>query len=216
MLFHPNKLELPSEADALPGRSDPVRVPAKHAVLGTPLEGPFEDHQIAIFGMGCFWGAERLFWELEGMVSTAAGYAGGSSPNPTYQEVCSGMTGHAEVVRLVFEPARVSFVELLRLFWENHDPTQGMAQGADVGTQYRSAIYTSSERQQRQAESSRLAYQRAITAGGLGAITTEIAQARTFYFAEAYHQQYLAKNPGGYCGHGGTGIACPAEGFRPR
>jgi len=188
-----------------------MRVPERHAVLQSPLDGPWGREQLALFGMGCFWGAERRFWELAGTVSTAVGYAGGLTPNPTYQEVCSGRTGHAEVVRVVFDPARLGYAELLQLFWESHDPTQGMQQGADVGTQYRSAIYAYTADQLRQAEVSRAAYQRALVARGWPPITTEIAPAKRFYFAEPYHQQYLAKNPGGYCGHGGTGVACPID-----
>ena len=185
-------------------------VPPRHFVHGTPLEGPFpEGLQMAVFGMGCFWGAERKFWQAEGVYSTQVGYAGGFTPNPTYREVCSGQTGHTEVVRVVFDPKRISYEELLRIFWENHDPTQGMRQGNDIGTQYRSAIYTFGEEQLRAAEASRDAYQKALTEAGYGTITTEIREAPTFYFAEDYHQQYLAKNPGGYCGIGGTGVGCP-------
>ncbi len=185
-------------------------VPPRHFVHGTPLEGPFpEGLQMAVFGMGCFWGAERKFWQAEGVYSTQVGYAGGFTPNPTYREVCSGQTGHTEVVRVVFDPKRISYEELLRIFWENHDPTQGMRQGNDIGTQYRSAIYTFGEEQLRAAKASRDAYQKALTEAGYGPITTEIREAPTFYFAEEYHQQYLAKNPGGYCGLGGTGVGCP-------
>lgn len=211
MPIRPHLPALPSEQEALPGRSEPQRVPQEHAVLGTPLRGDFDGAEVALFGMGCFWGAERLFWQVDGVLSTAVGYAGGVTPNPTYREVCSGRTGHAEVVRVVYDPQRVAYRELLRLFWENHDPTQGMRQGADVGTQYRSAVYPSSDEQRRQAEQTRAAYQRVLGRRGLGPITTEIGPAPTFYFAEAYHQQYLAKNPGGYCGHGGTGVACPTD-----
>ncbi|EAU67717.1 methionine-S-sulfoxide reductase [Stigmatella aurantiaca DW4/3-1] len=185
-------------------------VPDKHFVLGTPLKGPLPaGFQVAVFGLGCFWGAEKKFWQTPGVYSTAVGYAAGPTPNPTYREVCSGMTGHNEVVRVVFDPAKVSYEALLRVFWENHDPTQGMRQGNDVGTQYRSGIYTSDEAQKRTAEQSRDAYQKALTAAGHSAITTEILPAPEFYFAEDYHQQYLAKNPDGYCGLGGTGVSCP-------
>src|SRR5438045_893552 len=182
---------------------------ALHYVSGAPLEGRAPGLEEALFGMGCFWGAERTFWLTPGVVSTSVGYAGGSTPNPTYREVCSGQTGHAEVVRVVFDPARVRYEDLLRVFWEGHDPTQGMRQGNDVGTQYRSAIYVHGDEQRRAAEASREAYQQVLTKAGYGPITTEIAPAPAFYFAEDYHQQYLAKNPGGYCGHGGTGVSCP-------
>ena len=184
-------------------------VPARHFVKDAPLEGPFPGLSIALFGMGCFWGAERGFWETPGVVSTAVGYAGGRTPDPTYRQVCSGATGHAEVVRVVFDPARIRYEDLLRIFWEGHDPTQGMRQGNDVGTQYRSAIFTYDEAQRRAAEASRDAYQKVLAAAGYGPITTEIAPAPEFSLAEDYHQQYLAKNPGGYCGHGGTGVSCP-------
>ena len=188
-----------------------MRVPERHTVLGTPLVPPFpEGSERAIFGMGCFWGAERKFWELDGVYTTAVGYAGGATPDPTYREVCSGRTGHAEVVLVVFDPKRVSYSDLLRTFWENHDPTQGMRQGNDVGTQYRSAIYATTEAQRREADSSREEYQRALAKAGHGRITTEIADEKPFYYAEDYHQQYLAKNPGGYCGLGGTGVSCPS------
>jgi peptide-methionine (S)-S-oxide reductase len=199
------------EADrALPGRDTPIAVPERHDVLGTPLAPPFpEQMQQLVVGMGCFWGAERLFWELDGVYTTAAGYAGGYTPNPTYEEVCSGSTGHTEVVLVVFDPAKVALDEVLRTFWEGHDPTQGMRQGNDVGTQYRSSVYYGSEEQRAAIESSRERYQASLTAAGLGEITTEIAPAGPFYYAEAYHQQYLAKNPSGYCGIGGTGVACP-------
>ena len=195
---------------ALPGRDTPIPVPAKHDVLGTPLQPPFPDglEQIVV-GMGCFWGAERLFWTLDGVYTTAVGYAGGYTPNPTYEEVCSGSTGHAEVVLVVFDPARISREEILRTFWEGHDPTQGMRQGNDVGTQYRSAIYVADDAQRAAAEASRDAYQRALAEAGKGELTTEIRPAGPFYYAESYHQQYLAKNPNGYCGLGGTGVACP-------
>ncbi len=201
---------LPAPERALPGRAERLRVPAKHFVLGTPLEPPYpEGLERALFGLGCFWGAERRFWEAPGVFTTAVGYAAGFTPNPTYEEVCSGQTGHAEVVRVVFDASRTSYEALLRLFWESHDPTQGMRQGNDVGTQYRSGIYTHSPAQRRAAESSREAYQRALVAAGHGSITTEIRDAPEFYYAEDYHQQYLARNPRGYCGLGGTGVACP-------
>ncbi|RMH44158.1 MAG: peptide-methionine (S)-S-oxide reductase MsrA [Deltaproteobacteria bacterium] len=203
-------LTLPSPDEALPGRAEPMPVPDRHFVLGTPLAPPFPDGtEMALFAMGCFWGAERRFWQVDGVVTTMVGYAGGYTPNPTYEEVCTGMTGHAEVVRVVFDPARVTYERLLQVFWEGHDPTQGMRQGNDVGTQYRSAIYAYSPAQRRLAEASRDAYARALAAAGYGPITTEIADAPAFYYAEDYHQQYLAKNPAGYCGLGGTGVACP-------
>jgi peptide-methionine (S)-S-oxide reductase len=194
---------------ALPGRDTRLAVAARHFVLGTPMEAPFEGMQLALFAMGCFWGAERSFWEAEGVHSTAVGYAGGYTPNPTYEEVCSGRTGHAEVVRVAFDPRRTTYAALLRMFWEGHDPTQGMRQGNDVGTQYRSAIYAQDATQLDQALASRDAYQRRLERAGYGPITTEILPAPEFYYAEDYHQQYLAKNPGGYCGHGGTGVSCP-------
>jgi len=204
-------LRMPTPAEALPGRDEPMRVLSRHTVLGSPLSPPFpEGSERAIFGMGCFWGAERKFWELDGVYSTAAGYAGGVTRNPTYREVCSGRTGHAEVVLVVYDPKRVSYADLLRVFWENHDPTQGMRQGNDEGTQYRSAIYATTEAQRQAAEASREQYQRALAKAGRGRITTEIAGEPAFYYAEDYHQQYLAKNPGGYCGIGGTGVSCPA------
>ena len=204
------KLELPSPDEALPGRSQQMPVPKAHFVSSAPLEPPFpEGTELALFGLGCFWGAERRFWKTPGVVSTSVGYAGGFTPNPTYEEVCSGRTGHAEVVRVVFDPTRVAYEELLRVFWESHDPTQGMRQGNDVGTQYRSAIYTHGGEQKAKAEASREAYQKALAAAGHGAITTEVRAAPEYYYAEDYHQQYLAKNPGGYCGLGGTGIKCP-------
>jgi peptide-methionine (S)-S-oxide reductase len=207
------KLKLPSQHDALPGRAEPMLVPAKHFVLGTPLEPPFPPGlELALFGMGCFWGAERLFWKAKGVYSTAVGYAGGYTPNPTYREVCSGLTGHTEVVRVIFDPAAVGYDDLLRIFWENHDPTQGMRQGNDAGTQYRSAIYTANPAQVRAAQASRDAYQPVLVEAGYGDITTEIAPAPAFYYAEDYHQQYLAKNPDGYCGIGGTGTRCPIGG----
>ena len=200
-------------AEALPGRSAEMPVPDKHYVLGTPLKGPFpEGVQTAIFAMGCFWGAERLFWEANGVYTTAVGYAGGYTPNPTYEEVCSGRTGHAEAVLVAFDTAHTSYEEMLRLFWEGHDPTQGMRQGNDVGSQYRSAVLWQGEEQRVAAETSRDAYQQVLAQAGHGQITTEIVQAdvaHPFYYAEDYHQQYLAKNPGGYCGLGGTGVACP-------
>ncbi|HSB80827.1 MAG TPA: peptide-methionine (S)-S-oxide reductase MsrA [Candidatus Methylomirabilis sp.] len=205
-----HKSTLPSIQEALPGRTSRMLVPAAHFVNGNRLEPPFPAWtELALFGMGCFWGAERLFWERAGVFSTAVGYAGGSTPNPTYQEVCSGRTGHAEVVRVVFEPTMVSYEKLLRLFWESHDPTQGMRQGNDVGTQYRSAIFWYNPAQQVAAQASRDAYQAVLTEAGLGRVTTEIREAPVFYYAEEYHQQYLAKNPGGYCGLDGTGIHCP-------
>jgi peptide-methionine (S)-S-oxide reductase len=186
-------------------------VPARHFVLDTPLEPPYPSGmEVAYFALGCFWGAERRFWQVDGVFSTASGYQGGYTPNPTYEEVCSGRTGHAEVVKVVFDPARVSYRDLLKVFWEAHDPTQGMRQGNDVGTQYRSAIYATSPEQRAAADASRDRYERALDAAGLGRITTEIADAGPFYYAEDYHQQYLAKNPAGYCGIGGTGVACPA------
>jgi peptide-methionine (S)-S-oxide reductase len=203
---------LPTPTETLSGRSTPVPVPERHFVNGNRMMPPFPAGlECALFGMGCFWGAERLFWEQPGVYSTAAGYAGGATPNPSYQEVCTGLTGHTEVVRVVFDPKRLGYEALLRLFWESHDPTQGMRQGGDIGTQYRSAIYAVDELQLRQASDSRRGYQSALDAAGLGrAITTEIATAPPFYYAEEYHQQYLAKNPDGYCGIGGVGIACPA------
>jgi peptide-methionine (S)-S-oxide reductase len=195
---------------ALPGRDTEMPVPGGHAVLGTPLTPPFPDgFAQAIVGMGCFWGAERVFWQAPGVYTTAVGYAGGITPNPTYEEVCSARTGHAEAVLVVFDPAKTSYEEILRLFWENHDPTQGMRQGNDVGTQYRSAIYWTTEEQHRIAESSRDTFQERLRQAGYGEITTEIAKAGPFYYAEDYHQQYLEKNPWGYCGLGGTGVSCP-------
>ena len=202
-------LELPTAAQALPGRSTPMSVTDRHFVNGQPIKGPFAAGlQQALFGLGCFWGAERRFWQLDGVVSTAVGYAGGHTPNPTYEEVCSGATGHTEAVLVVFDPARVSYQALLREFWESHDPTQGMRQGNDVGTQYRSAIYTFDAAQQAAAQASRDAYAKSLADAGFGPPTTEIAPAGPFYYAEDYHQQYLAKNPGGYCGLGGTGVRC--------
>jgi peptide-methionine (S)-S-oxide reductase len=209
MLFQ-KTAELPAAAEALPGRSEPLRTDEVHYVNGRPLKGPHpEGFETAIFGMGCFWGVERVFWALPGVWVTSVGYAGGATPNPTYEETCSGRTGHAEVVQVVFNPKEISYGELLKAFWENHDPTQGMRQGNDVGTQYRSAIYTLTDEQQREAEASREAYQAALAAAGKGGITTEIAPAGPYYFAEDYHQGYLAKNPNGYCGIGGTGVTCP-------
>ncbi|WP_224244951.1 peptide-methionine (S)-S-oxide reductase MsrA [Hyalangium gracile] len=206
----PKKLRLPTPDEALKGRSEPIPVPDKHFVLGTPLKGPFPAGlQQAVFGLGCFWGAEKKFWQTPGVYSTQVGYAAGLTPHPTYREVCSGMTGHNEVVRVIFDPAKVSYDTLLRVFWENHDPTQGMRQGNDVGTQYRSGIYYFDEAQKRVAEQSRDSYQKALGAAGYGPITTEVLPAPEFYFAEDYHQQYLAKNPDGYCGLGGTGVSCP-------
>jgi len=204
------KLRMPSPDVALRGRSQAMPVTDRHFVNGNPLLPPFpEGLQLALFGMGCFWGAERKFWQREGVFSTSVGYAAGLTPNPTYREVCSGLTGHNEVVRVVFDPAAVNYESLLRIFWESHDPTQGMRQGNDVGTQYRSGIYTYDGQQRRLAESSREMYQDELRAAGFGAITTEILPAPEFYYAEDYHQQYLAKNPGGYCGLGGTGVTCP-------
>jgi peptide-methionine (S)-S-oxide reductase len=205
----PQKLRLPSKEEALPGRAERMPVPARHHVNGAPLLPPFGGMEQALFAMGCFWGAERKFWQTPGVSTTAVGYAGGLTPNPTYRQVCTGRTGHAEVVLVVFDPLKTRYEDLLKVFWENHDPTQGMRQGNDVGTQYRSAIYFYGDAQRRAAEASRDAYQQALTADGHGAITTEIAPAPEFYYAEEYHQQYLSKNPQGYCGLGGTGVACP-------
>jgi peptide-methionine (S)-S-oxide reductase len=211
MRWHdPEKSKIPSAGQALPGRAERMAVPERHYVNGARLEPPFPGMQTALFAMGCFWGAERRFWQARGVTSTAVGYAGGHTPNPTYQEVCTGLTGHAEAVLVVFDPKLSDYASLLRLFWEGHDPTQGMRQGNDVGTQYRSAVYCYGPEQQRAAEASRDAYQKALEASGHGRITTEIAPAPEFYYAEEYHQQYLAKNPGGYCGLGGTGVSCPA------
>lgn len=207
-MFRPFKLKLPTRAEALPGRDTPMPVPATHFVTGGPLMPPGDHLAMAMFGLGCFWGAEKIFWQIPGVVSTAVGYAGGVTPNPTYEEVCTGQTGHNEVVRVVYDPARVPYDTLVRAFWEGHDPTQGMRQGADVGTQYRSGLYVYSDEQRMIAERMRDAYQRDLLRAGYGAITTEILDAPPFYYAEADHQQYLAKNPDGYCGHGGTGIAC--------
>jgi peptide-methionine (S)-S-oxide reductase len=212
-LFGRSKSAMVEPAEALPGRALQMRVPERHEVLGTPLRGPFpEGTQTAVFGMGCFWGAERIFWEANGVYTTAVGYAGGITPNPTYEEVCSGRTGHSEVVLVAFDTAKTSYQEMLRLFWEGHDPTQGMRQGNDVGTQYRSLIMWQGEDQRAAAVASLDAYQQVLNAVGYGPITTELAaldELHPFYYAEDYHQQYLAKNPGGYCGLGGTGVACP-------
>ena len=210
MFINSHKSQMPSPDEALPGRDEKMPVPAQHFVNGHRLEAPFpEGMQLAMFGLGCFWGAERKFWQIEGVYSTAAGYAAGHTPNPVYREVCSGMTGHNEVVRVVFDPATVSYDKLLEIFWEAHDPTQGMRQGNDAGTQYRSGIYCYSEKQLQQAEASRDIFQKALTAAGRADITTEIMMAPEFYYAEDYHQQYLAKNPNGYCGLGGTGVCYP-------
>jgi peptide-methionine (S)-S-oxide reductase len=210
MLFSSRKTHMIDAERALPGRDAPMPLPGRHEVLGTPLAPPFpEGLERAVFGMGCFWGAERIFWQADGVYTTAAGYAGGFTPNPTYEEVCSAATGHAEVVLAVFDPAVTSYEAMLKLFWENHDPTQGMRQGNDVGTQYRSAIYWANEAQRDAALASRETYQKQLSGAGHGEITTEIVQAGPFYYAEEYHQQYLAKNPNGYCGLGGTGVSCP-------
>ncbi|MBM3568362.1 MAG: peptide-methionine (S)-S-oxide reductase MsrA [Alphaproteobacteria bacterium] len=209
-MFKQAKARMPDKADALEGRSTPLKVPATHFVSGARILPPFaEGLELGMFGLGCFWGAERKFWQAPGVVATAVGYAAGYTPNPTYEEVCSGLTGHNEVVRVVFDPKRTGFEKLLTVFWESHNPTQGMRQGNDVGTQYRSGIYVHSAEQRRLALASREAYQRALAKAGHGAITTEILDAPTFYYAEDYHQQYLAKNPAGYCGLGGTGVLCP-------
>jgi peptide-methionine (S)-S-oxide reductase len=211
----PFTTQLPAPEQALPGRATPMPVPERHAVLGTPLRPPFPDGlEQLVVGMGCFWGAERVFWQADGVYTTAVGYAGGFTPNPTYEEVCSGRTGHAEVVLCVFDPAVLPLDGVLRLFWEHHDPTQGMRQGNDVGAQYRSALYWADERQRRAAEASRAAYEAELARAGYGPITTEIAPVGPFYYAEPYHQQYLAKNPNGYCGLAGTGVACPAGAAR--
>ena len=210
MFLFREKMKMIEPERALRGRDAAMSVPARHDVLGTPLEGPFpEQMQQLVVGMGCFWGAERLFWQLDGVYTTAVGYAGGYPPNPTYEETCSGSTGHTEAVLVVWDPAKVSLDRILQTFWEGHDPTQGMRQGNDVGTQYRSAIYYGSEQQRAAVDASRERFQAALTAAGHGEITTEIAPAGPFYYAEAYHQQYLAKNPNGYCGIGGTGVSCP-------
>jgi peptide-methionine (S)-S-oxide reductase len=209
-IFSKKPLTIPSKADALPGRAERMSVPENHFVNKHRIVPPFPDGlSRAVFGMGCFWGAEKKFWQQPGVYSTAVGYAGGPTPNPTYREVCTGMTGHNEVVLVVFDPKATSYDALLKVFWENHDPTQGMRQGNDVGTQYRSGIYYADEEQKRAADASRDAFQKQLTASGFGAITTEIVPAPEFYYAEDYHQQYLAKNPDGYCGMGGTGVSCP-------
>jgi peptide-methionine (S)-S-oxide reductase len=212
-LFGRDTTAMVEPASALPGRPETIRVPDRHAVLGTPLVGPFpEGVDTAVFGMGCFWGAERLFWEADGVYTTAVGYAGGITPNPTYEEACSGQTGHAEVVLVAFDTAGTSYADMLRLFWENHNPTQGMRQGNDLGTQYRSLLMWHGQAQRSAAEASLRSYQQMLSAAGHGTITTELAEtdeSHPFYYAEDYHQQYLAKNPGGYCGLGGTGVACP-------
>ncbi|MBI2469420.1 MAG: peptide-methionine (S)-S-oxide reductase MsrA [Candidatus Rokubacteria bacterium] len=210
LFFSRAKRRLPTREEGLPGRGQAIPVPDRHFVNGHPLKPPYpEGLEQAVFGLGCFWGAERCFWETKGVYTTAAGYAGGVTPNPTYEEVCSGLSGHAEVVLVVFDPNVASYEELLRVFWEAHDPTQGMRQGNDVGTQYRSVIFTHGGAQQKAAEASRDAYRQALARAGYGAVTTEIRPAPEFYYAEDYHQQYLAKNPAGYCGLGGTGVACP-------
>ncbi|MFP3907294.1 MAG: peptide-methionine (S)-S-oxide reductase MsrA [Acidimicrobiales bacterium] len=210
-MFGHKSLEIPSPEDALPGRDEPMPVPERHTVLGTPLVPPFpEGSEQAVVAMGCFWGAERVFWQLPGVHTTAVGYTGGHTPNPTYEEVCSGRTGHTEAVLVVFDPEVISYESILRSFWEAHDPTQGMRQGNDVGTQYRSGIYWADEAQRAVAEASRDGFARELAAAGYGPITTEIARAGRFYYAEPFHQQYLDKNPFGYCGLGGTGVSCPA------
>lgn len=208
------KTAMPSPEEALPGRDEPMPVPAQHYVNGNSLKPPYpEGMEMAMFGMGCFWGAEQVFWQQEGVYSTAVGYAGGYTPNPNYREVCTGKTGHNEVVRVVYDPNVISYAQLLKIFWENHNPTQGMRQGNDVGTQYRSGIYTYSPEQKQLAEASKEAYQQELSKAGYGKITTEILDAPEFYYAEDYHQQYLAKNPGGYCGLGGTNVSCPTGVF---
>ncbi len=208
------KTAMPSPEEALPGRDEPMPVPAQHYVNGNSLKPPYpEGMEMAMFGMGCFWGAEQVFWQQEGVYSTAVGYAGGYTPNPNYREVCTGKTGHNEVVRVVYDPNVISYAQLLKIFWENHNPTQGMRQGNDVGTQYRSGIYTYSSEQKQLAEASKEAYQQELSKAGYGKITTEILDAPEFYYAEDYHQQYLAKNPGGYCGLGGTNVSCPTGVF---
>ena len=211
MLFMRKTTALPTPAEALPGRETPIATASRHYVNGAPIQPPYpEGLEQAVFGLGCFWGAERKFWELgDGIYTTAVGYAGGHTPNPTYEEACSGRTGHTEAVLVVFDPKKISYDQLLKVFWESHNPTQGMRQGNDVGTQYRSAIYTFSDAQAKAVEASKAVYQKALSAKGVGTITTEIAPAGPFYFAEDYHQQYLAKNPNGYCGLGGTGVSCP-------
>jgi peptide-methionine (S)-S-oxide reductase len=210
MFLFSKKAVMPAPEDALPGRDTPMPVPERHFVNGRPLKPPYPaGAEMALFGLGCFWGAERCFWDTRGVHVTAVGYAGGFTPNPTYEEVCSGRTGHNEVVRVVFDPSIIDYGSLLKVFWESHDPTQGMRQGNDTGTQYRSGIYTYSEGQKAEATAARETYQRALEKRGYGPITTEIIEGPEFYYAEDYHQQYLAKNPGGYCGLGGTGVACP-------
>ncbi|WP_353858685.1 peptide-methionine (S)-S-oxide reductase MsrA [Azospirillum formosense] len=210
-MFMRKPLALPSAEEALPGRDTPVPVPPRHHVNGNPLTPPYpEGLEVADFGLGCFWGAERKFWKVPGVWTTMVGYQGGHTPNPTYEEVCSGRTGHTEVVRVVYDPSKVGFEELLRVFWEAHDPTQGMRQGNDVGTQYRSAIYTHTDAQRAAAEASRESYQARLEQAGFGPVTTELREAPPFYYAEDYHQQYLSKNPAGYCGLGGTGVTCAA------
>ena len=212
MLFFREKTKMIDPERALPGRDTKMVVPARHEVLGTPLEGPFpENLETAVFGLGCFWGAERLFWQTPGVYTTAVGYAGGSTPNPTYREVCSGRTGHTEIVLVAYDPKQVSFDQILKTFWEGHDPTQGMRQGNDVGTQYRSAAYWTSDAQREAAEKSAAMFGEKLNEKGYGDVSTEIAEAGPFYYAEDYHQQYLAKNPDGYCGLGGTGVSCPVE-----
>lgn len=213
MQHYGKKLELPTAAESLPGRAQPLTVSGVHAVNGHRIIAPYPPGlRLALFGLGCFWGAERKFWQTEGVYATAVGYAGGHTPNPTYEEVCSGMTGHNEVVQVVYDPAVVSYMTLLKVFWESHNPTQGMRQGNDKGTQYRSGIYTHDAEQKKQALATRAAYQQALGAAGMDEITTEIVDAPTFYYAEDYHQQYLAKNPRGYCGLGGTGVTCSVAG----
>ncbi|WP_205699376.1 peptide-methionine (S)-S-oxide reductase MsrA [Conexibacter sp. SYSU D00693] len=210
LFFSRAKQQMVSPEEALPGRDAPIMVPGDHVVLGTPIGPPFpEGTEQAVLGLGCFWGAERVFWQLDGVHTTAVGYAGGFTPNPTYEEVCSGRTGHTEAVLVVFRPETISYEQVLKAFWEGHDPTQGMRQGNDVGTQYRSAIYTSSPEQERVAKASAVMFGERLQAAGHGEVTTEIAPAGPFFYAETYHQQYLAKNPNGYCGLGGTGVACP-------
>ena len=204
------KLDLPTADTALPGRAEPIRTPDRHEVLDTPITGPFPAGvETAYFGLGCFWGAERIFWEAPGVLSTAVGYQGGMTPNPTYEQTCTGRTGHTEAVQVVYDPTKTSYDALLKLFWENHDPTQGMRQGNDVGSQYRSAVYASTDAQLAAAKASREVYGKALAASGRGEISTEIVLAGPFYYAEAYHQQYLHKNPGGYCNHGFNGVSCP-------
>jgi peptide-methionine (S)-S-oxide reductase len=213
MALFRKKASIPTKEEALPGRNSPLEVPTTHFVNGHRIVPPFPAAlREAVFGLGCFWGAERLFWELPGVYSTAVGYAGGLTPNPTYEEVCTGLTGHTEVVRVIYDPEKIDYEDLLKAFWESHDPTQGMRQGNDIGTQYRSAIYVLDPEQRAVAEESTRAYQERLTAAGRGAITTEILDAPEFYYAEDYHQQYLAKNPDGYCGLRGTGVACPIGG----